>query len=198
MKLKEFIQSHDVDQSKDLIDEALLRSAEQKTGTSFGSELREYLLQYGYLGYGFAELYGMNARQGLNSDMVKETLYLHEYYPVTKEFVAIEDQGEGDYYLVNSKDEVCEYDVNLGKLLPLMKVDDLLIITADHGNDPTYRGSDHTREKVPFLAYSPSMEGCGRLPEGETFAVIGATAADNFGVPMPEGTIGESWLGKLR
>lgn len=119
MKLKEFIQSHDVDQSKDLIDEALLKSAEQMTGTSFGSELREYLLQYGYLGYGFAELYGMNARQGLNSDMVKETLYLHEYYPVTKEFVAIEDQGEGDYYLVNSKDEVCEYDVNLGKLVPI-------------------------------------------------------------------------------
>ena len=87
MKLKDFIQSHDIDQSKNLIDESLLKAAEQMTGISFGSELREYLLQYGYLGYGFAELYGMNARQGLNSDMVKETLYLHEYYPETKEFV---------------------------------------------------------------------------------------------------------------
>lgn len=117
MKLKDFIQSHDIDQSKNLIDESLLKAAEQMTGISFGSELREYLLQYGYLGYGFAELYGMNARQGLNSDMVKETLYLHEYYPETKEFVAIENQGEGDYYLVNGKDEVYEYDANLGKLV---------------------------------------------------------------------------------
>ena len=117
MKLKDFIQSHDIDQSKNLIDESLLKAAEQMTGISFGSELREYLLQYGYLGYGFAELYGMNARQGLNSDMVKETLYLHEYYPETKEFVAIENQGEGDYYLVNGRDEVYEYDANLGKLV---------------------------------------------------------------------------------
>ena len=119
MKLKDFIQSHDIDQSKNLIDEALLKAAEQMTGISFGSELREYLLQYGYLGYGFAELYGMNARQGLNSDMVKETLYLHEYYPETKEFVAIENQGEGDYYLVNGRDEVYEYDANLGKLVQM-------------------------------------------------------------------------------
>lgn len=119
MKLKDFIQSHDIDQSKNLIDESLLKAAEQMAGISFGSELREYLLQYGYLGYGFAELYGMNARQGLNSDMVKETLYLHEYYPETKEFVAIENQGEGDYYLVNSRDEVYEYDVNLGKLVQI-------------------------------------------------------------------------------
>lgn len=119
MKLKDFIQSHDIDQSKNLIDEALLKAAEQMTGISFGRELREYLLQYGYLGYGFAELYGMNARQGLNSDMVKETLYLHEYYPETKEFVAIENQGEGDYYLVNGRDEVYEYDANLGKLVQM-------------------------------------------------------------------------------
>ena len=94
-------------------------------------------------------------------------------------------------------EEIEEFDVNLGKLLPLLKDDDLLIITADHGNDPTYTGTDHTREKVPFLAYSPSMNGNGELPETDTFAVIGATVADNFVVKMPEGTIGESLLGKL-
>ena len=94
-------------------------------------------------------------------------------------------------------EEIEKFDVNLGKLLPLLKDDDLLIITADHGNDPTYTGTDHTREKVPFLAYSPSMNGNGELPETDTFAVIGATVADNFGVKMPEGTIGESLLGKL-
>lgn len=76
----------------------------------------------------------------------------------------------------------------------LMRKDDLLIISADHGNDPTYVGTDHTREKVPFLAYSKSMRGHGRLPEQKTFAVIGATIADNFVIPMPKNTIGESLL----
>ena len=94
-------------------------------------------------------------------------------------------------------EEIEKFDVNLGKFLPLLKDDDLLIITADHGNDPTYTGTDHTREKVPFLAYSPSMNGNGELPETDTFAVIGATVADNFGVKMPEGTIGESLMKKL-
>ena len=94
-------------------------------------------------------------------------------------------------------EEIEKFDVNLGKLLPLLKDNDLLIITADHGNDPTYTGTDHTREKVPFLAYSPSMNGNGELPETDTFAVIGATVADNFGVKMPEGTIGESLMKKL-
>ena len=94
--------------------------------------------------------------------------------------------------------EIEKFDVNLGKLLEKLHDDDLLIITADHGNDPTYTGTDHTREKVPFLAYSPSMEGGGELPEADTFAVIGATIADNFGVEMPEGTIGESRLGMLK
>ncbi len=78
-----------------------------------------------------------------------------------------------------------------------MKDEDLLIITADHGNDPTYTGTDHTREKVPFLAYSPSMIGFGKLPETDTFAAIGATVVDNFGIPMPEGTIGTSLLKEL-
>lgn len=95
-------------------------------------------------------------------------------------------------------EEIERFDVKLGELLPLIKEDDLLIITADHGNDPTYTGTDHTREKVPFLAYSPSMKGNGELPETDTFAVIGATIADNFNVSMPEGTIGSSILGLLK
>lgn len=91
-------------------------------------------------------------------------------------------------------EELERFDVRLGELLPLLHGDDLLLLTADHGNDPTYRGTDHTREDVPFLAYSPSMQGHGRLPDGDTFAVVGATIADNFGVAMPEGTIGRSVL----
>ena len=94
--------------------------------------------------------------------------------------------------------ELEKFDEKLGELLTILKDDDLLIITADHGTDPTHTGTDHTREKVPFLAYSPSMKGNGRLEEQDTFAAVGATIADNFGVEMPEGTIGESLLGKLR
>jgi phosphopentomutase len=95
------------------------------------------------------------------------------------------------------RDELERFDGKLGELLPLLKSDDLLIITADHGNDPTYTGTDHTREKVPFLAYSPSMKESKALPEQETFAVIGATVADNFDVEMPKGTIGTSLLAEL-
>ena len=93
--------------------------------------------------------------------------------------------------------ELEKFDVKLGELLGELKEDDLLIITADHGNDPTHTGTDHTREKVPFLAYSPSMKEAGELEEADTFASIGATIADNFGVKMPEGTIGHSILDKL-
>ena len=94
--------------------------------------------------------------------------------------------------------EIEKFDKNLGVLLPNLKDDDLLIITADHGNDPTYKGTDHTREQVPFLAYSPSMIGNGDLGTFDTFAIIGNTIADNFEVKMPEGTIGYSILEKLK
>ena len=94
-------------------------------------------------------------------------------------------------------EELEKFDLNLGVLLEKLREDDLLIITADHGNDPTYTGTDHTRERVPFLAYSPSMKESGKLETADTFAVIGATIADNFEVEMPENTIGTSILEKL-
>lgn len=94
--------------------------------------------------------------------------------------------------------ELEKFDAKLGELLEQLREDDLLMITADHGNDPTHTGTDHTRERVPFLAYSPSMEGFGKLEDGCTFAVVGATAADNFGLKMPEGTIGNSVLDDLK
>lgn len=93
--------------------------------------------------------------------------------------------------------EIEKFDKNLGVLMDEMTSDDLLIITADHGNDPTYTGTDHTREYVPFISWSPKMEQGGQLEEEDTFAIIGATIADNFQVKMPEGTIGHSILDKL-
>ncbi|NMF03671.1 phosphopentomutase [Clostridium beijerinckii] len=98
---------------------------------------------------------------------------------------------------VGYAEELEKFDVNLGKVLDKLKEDDLLIITADHGNDPTYKGTDHTREHVPFLAYSPSMTESGLMETSNSFAAIGATIAENFGVKMPENTIGESVLSKL-
>lgn len=94
--------------------------------------------------------------------------------------------------------ELERFDEKLGELLPLLSSEDLLIITADHGNDPTYTGTDHTREQVPLLLYSPSFENGGKLAETDTFAVIGATVAHNFGVSMPENCIGYSILEELR
>lgn len=93
--------------------------------------------------------------------------------------------------------ELEQFDVKLGELLSALKEDDLVILTADHGNDPTYTGTDHTREKVPFIAWSPFMEEGRLLPEQETFAVVGATVADNFGIKMPEGCIGTSILERI-
>ena len=94
--------------------------------------------------------------------------------------------------------ELERFDVKLGELLEVLKEDDLLIITADHGNDPTYTGTDHTREKVPFLAYSSSMKEPKKFKEASTFAIIGANITDNFGLSMPEGTIGSSILEELK
>lgn len=89
-----------------------------------------------------------------------------------------------------------EYDARLPEVLGKLKSDDLLIITADHGNDPVHHGTDHTREYVPLLAYSPKWESGSELPIRETFADIGATIADNFKVAMPKH--GKSFLHELK
>ena len=82
-----------------------------------------------------------------------------------------------------------DFDYQLSGLLPLLKDDDLLIITADHGNDPTWSGTDHTRERVPLLAYSPSMKGATDLGLRHSFGDIGQTVLANFGLsPYAVGT----------
>ena len=82
-----------------------------------------------------------------------------------------------------------DFDYQLNGLLPLLKEDDLLIITADHGNDPTWHGTDHTREHVPLLAYSPSMKEAIDLGLRHSFGDIGQTVLANFGLsPYAVGT----------
>ncbi|WP_026694755.1 phosphopentomutase [Peribacillus kribbensis] len=89
-----------------------------------------------------------------------------------------------------------EFDARLSEVLEKMKEDDLLMITADHGNDPVHPGTDHTREYVPLIVYSKRFNGGRELEIRETFADAGATIADNFGVKMPE--YGKSFLSDLK
>lgn len=93
--------------------------------------------------------------------------------------------------------ELERFDQALGTLMEALGKEDLLMITADHGNDPTFRGTDHTREQTPLLCWSPSLETGGDLGTADTFAVIGATIADNFGVTLPPHAIGTSLLERL-
>ena len=93
--------------------------------------------------------------------------------------------------------EMEAFDGKLGLLMEKLGEGDLLLLTADHGNDPTYTGTDHTREKVPLLAWAPGRELSGPLKEQDSFAVLGATIAQNFGVELPPHCIGHSLLGEL-
>lgn len=89
-----------------------------------------------------------------------------------------------------------EFDNRLPELMDALHEDDLLIITADHGNDPTAPGTDHTREYIPVIVYSPKFKGGQALEGDTTFSSIGATIADNFGVTLPE--FGRSYLNELK
>ncbi|MCO4344591.1 phosphopentomutase [Staphylococcus agnetis] len=89
-----------------------------------------------------------------------------------------------------------DFDDRLPELFEHMRDDDLLIITADHGNDPTAEGTDHTREYIPVLWYSPKFKEGHALETDTTFSSIGATIADNFGVKAPE--YGRSYLNDLK
>ena len=83
------------------------------------------------------------------------------------------------------------FDGELKTLIDALKDDDLVIVTADHGNDPTWTGSDHTRERVPFIAYSKSINNGQHIAERETFADIGATILANFNVKASANEIGK-------
>ena len=88
-----------------------------------------------------------------------------------------------------------EFDLQLEELMKYLRCDDLLMISSDHGNDPTFKGTDHTREQVPLILYSKELIKPKQLPEMDSFAVIGATIADNFKVDLPK--IGSSILDKI-
>jgi len=93
------------------------------------------------------------------------------------------------------KDAFERFDSLLNEMIKELKQDDLVIITADHGNDPTWTGTDHTREYVPLIVYSKTTKG-GSLGERKTFADVGASIAENFDVKMPK--IGKSFMEDLK
>lgn len=88
-------------------------------------------------------------------------------------------------------DSIEEFDKDLKEILAVLKDDDCLMITADHGNDPTWWGTDHTRERVPLITYSPSYQNGRLIPERDTFGCIGKTVLKNFSVTPSENEIGE-------
>ncbi|MGL5042762.1 MAG: phosphopentomutase [Culicoidibacterales bacterium] len=93
------------------------------------------------------------------------------------------------------RDALEYFDAQLPRILEQLTKDDILIITADHGNDPTYKGNDHTRENVPLLVYSPNFTSQGALPIRETFADLGTTITDLFDLSFP---IGQSFKKELK
>ena len=88
-----------------------------------------------------------------------------------------------------------EFDDKLPEILNYLKFDDLMIITADHGNDPTYKGTDHTREDVPVAIFSKKINKTGKIDDLDSFADIGATISDNFNLKI---IYGESILDKIK
>lgn len=91
---------------------------------------------------------------------------------------------------------IMDFDKRLPEIINALNNDDLLILTADHGNDPGFTGTDHTREQIPIISYSKQFKNCGVLEERTTFADIGATIANNFNVEKP--VIGHSFLDELK
>lgn len=116
MDIRDFLDANPVLSSKNTITMEQVAKVESIIGVHFGPQLVKYLVDYGYLAYEYVELYGVNPVQMLESDMVTQSKYLHKYFPKTANLVALENRGEGDYYLVDAEDNVFEYISELDKL----------------------------------------------------------------------------------
>ena len=109
MSYKEFIKNNDVDYTKNLITEKELVQFEKNTGLTFGMQLKEYILSYGYLGFLSIEFYGINSKQKEKSDLITQTEYLHTYFKKTTQYFAFENIGDGRYVLIDENDNVYSY-----------------------------------------------------------------------------------------
>lgn len=119
MDIKEFVEKNNLEKCKNLIKAEQLNNIEKEIKIKFGNELKKYILEYGYLAYEYIELYGINSKQGIESDMVKQTLYLHKYFPKTINYIALENQGDGNYYILDSNDKVYRYISEQDKIIDI-------------------------------------------------------------------------------
>ncbi|WP_286946331.1 SMI1/KNR4 family protein [Acetobacterium sp. UBA5834] len=113
--LDKFISNHDVLYDKERINEKLLNTVERAINVEMGSQLKKYLLNYGFLIYKFVELHGINQRQGIESDMIKVTNNFHLTFPDLKKYIVLENKGDGDYIIIDSMDNVYEYEPSYSK-----------------------------------------------------------------------------------
>ena len=128
MTYQEFVKTNDVDYTLNLIDEKTLDDIQKSIGLRFGTQLKSYVLNYGYLGYEEIEFYGINSKQKGNSDLIKQTQYLHKYFDKTKNYFAFENVGEGFYILVSENDDMLSYSSEADKIVSLkMKLNDYII-----------------------------------------------------------------------
>ena len=109
MNMRQFVEKYHVECGKKLVCIDDIENFEKYLGVSFGCELTKYILDYGYLAYKHIELYGINSVQMLESDMIKQTKYLHEYFPITQEYIALENTGDGNYAIASPLDGVYEF-----------------------------------------------------------------------------------------
>ncbi len=113
---KDIIEKYGCDFTNNIVSDEVLDLASEKIGILFGNELKEYIKSYGYLGIGAVEFYGLNSKQNLDSDLVKQTLYLHQYFPFTKNYIAIANIEDSIYLLIDSDDNIYECDLVLKKI----------------------------------------------------------------------------------
>ena len=108
--LSDFVNNNDVLKTNNIVDTTFLNEVQRQIGITMGFQLKEYILKYGFLIYESIEFYGVNSKQKMKSDLITQTLHLHQYFPLTKQFYAIGDKGDGKYCLVDSSDSVFEFD----------------------------------------------------------------------------------------
>lgn len=128
LNLEEFIKNNECDYTKNIITEETLKKAEQELELIFGSQLKEYITKYGYLGFESIELYGMNSKQNLESDLCKQTKYLHENFDITKNYIAIQKTNDNIYALVDETDNVYQLNLIQNKIENLnIKLEDYIL-----------------------------------------------------------------------
>ena len=109
--IEQLVLDNKIEYTKNTINLSDMEEYEKAIGVKFGNELIDYITNYGYLAYKHIEFYGINSKQKLDSDLIKQTIYLHENYEITKSYIAFENIGDNIYTLIDENDNVYEIDL---------------------------------------------------------------------------------------